>query len=90
MGLQDEVIIISGINNFFWELQTLTTKVIIQYNYVRIWSKKIQYIAIYIYIYIIELREHIQWNTNAGYAVWQKSTYRCWKIRTIDGWINRL
>lgn len=50
MGLQDEVIIISGINNFFWEFQTLTTKVIVRYNYIRIKqrSKKIQYIAIYI------------------------------------------
>lgn len=34
MGLQDEVIIISGINNFFWELQTLTTK-----NYVNTYNE---------------------------------------------------
>lgn len=34
MGLQDEVIIISGINNFFWEFQTLTTK-----NYVNTYNE---------------------------------------------------
>ncbi|XP_060825040.1 cilia- and flagella-associated protein 206-like [Bombus pascuorum] len=32
MGLQDEVIILSGINNFFWELQTLSTKTVNAYN----------------------------------------------------------
>jgi len=29
MSLQDEVIILSGINNFLWELQSLSNKVLI-------------------------------------------------------------
>lgn len=52
MGLQDEVIILSSINNFLWELQSLSNKVIIHHRS-KLFSKhifKMIYVVDYEYL----------------------------------------